>query len=114
MIAAEQEELNLTLSKNHPDFPSRATLEDLAAISAHFQVPLSILRRERELKWDAFDVPPADRPAVMALHREKSLTGLIAWLDCMREFDLLTLENHQELVHQILELFIKANGTAGD
>lgn len=92
------------------DFASGATLDDLSATSVHFAVPLQLLRRERELNWDVLGTPTKDRPDVLEDHRNISANRLIGWLDGMRAFGLLTNENADELIYQVLDL---RDGTPG-
>lgn len=94
----------MILEKTHPDFASRATLDDLAATSVHFEVPLQLLRRERELAWDSLEISPEDRPAVLEQQRRQSAVTLIAWIDALETFGLLTSENADELRYQVLDL----------
>lgn len=91
-------------ASHEPGLAERAALDDLAETSTHFAVPLTLLRRERELHWESLEVTPEDRPAVLEQERRRSATALIAWLDCMRTFGLLTSENATELTHQVLDL----------
>lgn len=92
------------LAQQTRDFASSATLDDLAAASVHFEVPLSLLRRERELAWESLEITPEDRPAVLEAERRRSATALIAWLDALDTFGLLTNENADELRYQVLDL----------
>lgn len=86
------------------DFAKSATLDDLAATSVHFAVPLALLRRERELSWESLEIAPEDRPAVLEEERNRSAIRLIAWLDALDTFGLLTSENADELRYQVLDL----------
>lgn len=86
------------------DFAQSATLDDLAATSVHFAVPLQLLRRERELNWEVLGTPLKDRPAVLEDHRNISANRLVGWIDGMRAFGLLTNENADELMYQVLDL----------
>lgn len=86
------------------DFAKGATLDDLAATSVFFEVPLALLRRERELAWESLEIAPEDRPAVLEDHRRQSAVRLIAWLDCLQTFGLLTSDNADELRYQTLDL----------
>lgn len=85
-------------------FASTATLDDLAATSVHFGVPLELLRRTRELNWEALEIPPEDRPSVMKEQRSKAQVGLIAWLDALATMGLLTPENHAKLLYEVVDL----------
>ncbi len=86
------------------DFAQSATLDDLAATSVHFAVPLALLRRERELAWESLEIAPKDRRAVLEEERNRSAIRLIAWLDALDTFGLLTSENADELLYQVLDL----------
>jgi hypothetical protein len=86
------------------DFASGATLDDLAATSVHFEVPLALLRRERELNWEVLEIGPEYRPAALERERNTSATRLIAWIDALETFGLLTLKNATELRYQVLDL----------
>lgn len=86
------------------DFAKSATLDDLAATSVHFEVPLALLRRERELAWEVLEIAPEDRAAVLEEERNRSALRLIAWLDALETFGLLTSENAAELRYQTLDL----------
>ncbi len=92
------------LAQQTQDFASHATLDDLAATSVHAAVPLALLRRERELAWDSLEIAPEDRPAVLEQQRRQSAVTLIAWLDALETFGLLTSENADELRYQVLDL----------
>lgn len=92
------------LAQQTRDFASSATLDDLAATSVHFEVPLALLRRERELNWDVLEIAPEYRPAVLERERNTSATRLIAWIDALDTFGLLTLKNASELRYQVLDL----------
>lgn len=94
----------MSMDKTHQDFASRATLDDLAATSTHFAVPLALLRREREPAWESLEIAPEDRPAVLEEERNRSAIRLIAWLDALDTFGLLTSENADELRYQVLDL----------
>ncbi|MNR63921.1 hypothetical protein D3C85_1863890 [compost metagenome] len=48
--------------------------------------------------------PPKDRPNVLEDHRNISANRLVGWLDGMRAFGLLTNENADELMYQVLDL----------
>lgn len=92
------------LAQQTRDFAQSATLDDLAATSVHFAVPLALLRRERELAWESLEIAPEDRPAVLERERNTSATRLIAWIDALDTVGLLTPENADELRHQVLDL----------
>lgn len=86
------------------DFAKCATLDDLAATSTHFAVPLALLRRERELAWESLEIAAEDRPAVLEQERDRSALRLIAWLDALESIGHLTPENADELRYQVLDL----------
>jgi hypothetical protein len=92
------------LAQQTRDFAQSATLDDLAATSAHFAVPLSLLRRERELSWESLEIAPEDRPAVLEEQRRQSAVRLVAWIDALDTVGLLTPENADELRYQVLDL----------
>lgn len=92
------------LAQQTRDFAQSATLDDLAAMSDHFGVSLQLLRRERELAWESLEIAAEDRPAVLEEQRRQSAVRLVAWLDCMRTFGLLTSENATEMTYQVLDL----------
>lgn len=92
------------LAQQTRDFAQSATLDDLAATSAHFEVPLSLLRRERELSWESLEIAPEDRPAVLEEQRRQSAVRLVAWIDALDTVGLLTPENADELRYQVLDL----------
>lgn len=86
------------------DFAKSATLDNLAATSVHFAVPLQLLRRERELAWDSLEIAAEDRPAVLEEQRRQSADRLVAWIDALGTFGLLTPDNADELRYQVLDL----------
>lgn len=92
------------LAQQTRDFAQSATLDDLAAMSVHFGASLQLLRRERELAWESLEIAAEDRPAVLEEQRRQSAVRLVAWLDCMRTFGLLTSENATEMTYQVLDL----------
>lgn len=92
------------LAQQTRDFAQSATLDDLAATSVHFAVPLALLRRERELAWDSLEIAVEDRPAVLEEERNRSALRLIAWIDALDTFGLLTADNADELRYQVLDL----------
>lgn len=92
------------LAQQTRDFAQGATLDDLAAMSVHFDVPLQLLRRERELAWESLEIAAEDRPAVLEEERNRSALRLIAWIDALGTFGLLTPENADELRYQVLDL----------
>jgi len=86
------------------DFAKSATLDDLAATSVHFEVPLQLLRRERELAWDSLEIAAEDRPAVLEDQRRQSAVRLVAWIDALDSVGLLAPDNADELRYQVLDL----------
>lgn len=92
------------MDKQHPEFASRATLDDLAATSVHFSVPLQLLRRERELAWDSLEIAPEHRRDVLERERQSSAIRLIGWLDALSTFGVLTPDNASDLAIQVLDL----------
>lgn len=80
------------------------TLDDLAAKSSYFDVPLQLLRRERELNWEALEIPEEARAGLLKDQREIATIKLISWIDCMRAYELLNDENADELTYQLLDL----------
>lgn len=92
------------LAQQTRDFAQSATLDALAAMSDHFGVSLQLLRRERELAWESLEIAAEDRPAVLEEQRRQSAVRLVAWLDCLRTFGLLTSENAAEMTYQVLDL----------
>lgn len=92
------------LAQQTQGFAKGATLDDLAATSTRFAIPLQLLRRERELAWESLEIAPEDRHAVLEQQRRQSAVTLIAWLDALETFGLLTSENATELRYQTLDL----------
>lgn len=86
------------------DFAMGATLDDLAATSVHFEVPLQLLRRERELAWESLEIAAEDRPAVLEDQRRQSAVRLVAWIDALNSVGLLSPDNADELRYQVLDL----------
>lgn len=92
------------LAQQTQDFAKCATLDDLAATSTRFAVPLQLLRRERELAWESLEIAVEDRPAVLEQQRRQSAVTLMSWLDALETFGLLTPDNAAELRYQVLDL----------
>lgn len=86
------------------DFAQGATLDDLAATSAFFDVPLQLLRREREPVWEALGCSAEDRQAVLEDQRNLAAVRLIGWIDALAAFGLLAPDNADELRYQLLDL----------
>jgi hypothetical protein len=98
------------LAQQARGFASSATLDDLAATSVHFEVPLGWLRRTRELNWDTFEIPPEDRPDVIKEQRKKAELQLVAWLDALASMGMLTPENHSKLLYEVIDLSDDTSG----
>lgn len=87
--------------------PSPVTLDSLAATSANFAVPLSILRREREPCRELLAVDEADRVAALEVQRQHSAIRLWAWIDALfanRQIDVVVAGMLQGEVSDLLVL----------
>lgn len=93
--------------------PKERTLDDLAATSPFFSVPLARLRRERELDWEALEIAEAERPAALEQERNRDALRLIAWCDALDAVGYLTPDNAEALRYQILDLYADTS-TGGD
>lgn len=87
--------------------PCPVTLDSLAATSANFAVPLSLLRREREPCWEALGVDEVDRGPALETQRQHSAIRLWAWIDALfanRQIDVIVAGRLQGEVSDLLVL----------
>lgn len=97
--------MSITLSKDHPEFPCRATLDDLEALSPNgFGFYLAVLRGEREPNWQALEIRAEDRPRILAQKQAEASAWLRGCARGLLSAGLLTVENCHLLECMILDL----------
>lgn len=90
------------------EFAKAAKLEDLAEMAPQFGADLGLLRRSA----DASGEPKQDW--LSEFERSLATTRLLAWLDAMATFGLLTPESHQRLRSQVGGLGSPDSGEADE
>lgn len=80
------------------EFAKAAKLEDLAEMAPQFAADLGLLRRSADSAGDA----EQDQPSV--IEQCLATARLLAWLDAMMTFGLLTPGNHRNLRSQVIDL----------
>lgn len=80
------------------------TLEDLSARSGSFAMHLARLRDGRQPNWEVLEVPEADRATVFYVMQRESLAALIAYLDALKDHQLIELDDAQRLQGEVAEL----------
>lgn len=80
------------------------TLDDLAARSGSFAMHLARLRDGRQPNWEVLETPEADRTTVFYVLQRESLAALVAYLDALKDHQLIELNDAQRLQGEVAEL----------
>ncbi|TBW04260.1 hypothetical protein E0E52_13005 [Azotobacter chroococcum] len=92
------------IERSNEGKPVETTLDDLADRVPNLDVPLQLLRRQRELAWESLEIAKPDREAALKEHRRLAVSKIIAAADTLEGFGIITPENADELRYAALDL----------